>query len=174
MTLKITYHVAASSDGYIAKTDGDVSWIEQAEFAIEDTGLIQFMDQIDGIVMGRTTYDFVYNLGTWPYGETPTWVATSRELSTLPDAHLLPAKDPQQIVEEAKRRRCNHLWLVGGGQLASALLQQNLLTEICVTQLPIVLETGVPLFADHQLDEIPNKEKQVENHAGFNSVHLWL
>ncbi|MEM7314980.1 MAG: dihydrofolate reductase, partial [Planctomycetota bacterium] len=61
--MKITYSVATSRDGYIARKDGDVSWLEEQNIAPEDTGLAEFFSAVDGLIMGRKTYDFVFNYG---------------------------------------------------------------------------------------------------------------
>ena len=57
--MKITYYVATSLDGFIAKEDGDVSWLDDMNIDVKHTGLEDFFAGIDGLVMGRNTYDFV-------------------------------------------------------------------------------------------------------------------
>jgi len=86
MSIKTTYHVAASIDGFIAREDGDVSWLE--DFELEDTGLPEFFSGIDGLIMGRDTYDFVFDFGSWPYEDKLSWVCTSRNLKILEGANL--------------------------------------------------------------------------------------
>ena len=65
--MKITYYVATSLDGFIAKEDGDVSWLDDMNIDVKHTGLEDFFAGIDGLVMGRNTYDFVFDYGSWPY-----------------------------------------------------------------------------------------------------------
>jgi len=75
--MKITYYVASSLDGYIAKEDGDVSWLEQLNIPMEETGYDEFYSTVDAIVMGRNTYKMIVSFGQWPYGDKPGWVCTS-------------------------------------------------------------------------------------------------
>ena len=55
--MKITYYVATSQDGFIAREDGDVSWLDDVNIDVNETGIIEFFASIDGLVMGRKTYD---------------------------------------------------------------------------------------------------------------------
>ena len=145
--MKITYYAAMSLDGYIAGPDGDVSWLERLEVPPEYNGYESFFSTVDSLVMGRRTFDFIYRLGTWPYASKPAWVCTSRAISPLPGMNLQPAKDPVTVLAEAESAGLGHLWLVGGGILASGFLIEHLLTDIFVVQMPVILGSGTPLFA---------------------------
>ena len=72
--MKITYYVATSLDGYMSREDGAVSWLDDISIDIAETGYADFFANIDGFVMGRNTYDFIFNYGLWPYGSKPTWI----------------------------------------------------------------------------------------------------
>ena len=76
--MKITYSAAMSRDGFIAREDGDVSWLEQSGVEPKEAGLDELFDSIDGLVMGRKTYDFVLQYGSWPYGDKAAWVCTTQ------------------------------------------------------------------------------------------------
>lgn len=172
--MRITYHVAASADGFIARPDGDVAWLEQADIDMEQTGLLEFMQVVDGIVMGRKTYDFVHAYGSWPYGQTPAWICTRGTFPRLPQATLYPATTAQQVIDEARNHPCEHLWLVGGGRLASAFLESNFISEVCITELPLRLSKGIPLFARHRLEDLPVARRQVIERVGFRRIELQL
>ena len=64
--MKVTYYVASSLDGYIAKEDGDVSWLEDLNISMEDAGYDKFYSTVDALVMGRKTYELVVSFGQWP------------------------------------------------------------------------------------------------------------
>src|SRR5512141_1071360 len=92
---RVTIHMAASVDGFIARKDGSVDWLETSdEFAdgvtMEPGFVDEFLKTVDCYVMGSRTYetalDFdVKGLG-WPYGDKPTFVLTHRELSRIRDS----------------------------------------------------------------------------------------
>jgi len=62
-----------SSDGYIARDDGDVSWLDEANIDESPSSYDEFFARVDGLAMGRGTYDFIFNYGSWPYGDVCTW-----------------------------------------------------------------------------------------------------
>ncbi len=170
--MKITYYAAASKNGYIAKLDGDVSWLEQQPIDESETGLAEFLEQVDGLVMGRKTYDFVYDYGSWPYGNKWSWVCTSRPLQTLDGANLRTSTSVDEVVHQAQDLQLQHLWLIGGGELASAFLDRGLITDISITEIPIELETGIPLFAKHQLTEISPESHRITQRMGFRQIDV--
>jgi hypothetical protein len=74
MKPQLVYYVAASLDGYIARPDGAVDWLESIEASGEDHGYEAFYQNIDGLLMGRATYDMVRGFGIdWPYPASPVW-----------------------------------------------------------------------------------------------------
>src|SRR4029077_14412901 len=78
----VTLHVVSSLDGFIAKKDNSVSWMDSSgdvyERGVTDDGA-EVIQSIDCYVLGSRTYEHALQLG-WPYGDTPTVVVTNREL----------------------------------------------------------------------------------------------
>ena len=145
--MRITYHAAMSLDGLIAKPDGDVAWLDQLGINPEAAGLATFFASVDGLVMGRASYDFIVNHGTWPYEDKPAWVCTSSDYEPLPGMTALPGRTVEAVMDEARDRKMSHLWLLGGGKLARAFLDLGHLTHIELAVMPILLGDGIPLFA---------------------------
>lgn len=172
--MKITYYVAKSLDGFIAREDGDVSWLDDLNINMADTGYDDFFSSIDCLAMGRNTYDFVFNYGSWPYGDKLTWVCTSRELVTLEGANLKIVKTADDVVKEAESKGLKHLWLVGGGELASSFLGKCLLTHLSISEMPIKLKAGIPLFANHKLENLSAKKTEIFQKKGFKQVEIAL
>jgi dihydrofolate reductase len=172
--MKITYYVATSSDGFIARENGDVSWLDDLNIDMTDTGYDDFFAGIDGLFMGRNTYDFVFNYGSWPYGDKPTWVCTSSDLKILEGANLKIAKTADDAVNEARAKGLEHLWLVGGGKLASSFLENGFLTHLNISEMPVKLETGIPLFADHKLENLSAEKTEISQKEGFKQVAIAL
>src|SRR5580765_1115946 len=83
----ITLHMVSSLDGFIAKKDNTVAWLDspgsvyEAGASISQEQVATFLRAIDCYVMGSRTYEHALELG-WPYGETPVIVVTSRERSS--------------------------------------------------------------------------------------------
>ena len=146
--MKITYYVASSLDGYIAKQDGDVSWLDDLGISPEEAGYEEFYSTVDALVMGRKTYDMIVSFGQWPYGDKPVWICSSRKVKPINDCNMQNGKTPQDIYSEAQAQGVNHLWLVGGGMLAASFLEEKLLTHLSISQMPIILGGGIRLFGE--------------------------
>ena len=67
-----------------------------------------------------------------------------------------------------------HLWLVGGGKLATSFLEKGLLTHLSISEMPVKLESGIPLFADHRLEDFPGKKTEIFLKNGFKQVEIDL
>ena len=147
---KITYYVATSLDGFIAKPDGSVDWLSCVEAEGEDYGYANFFDSIDGLLMGRATFEQIMNFGRWPYGNKPCWVWTHHDIESSPSSVVATAESPRAIVAAAQDQGLNHLWLVGGGKLAAAFQAERLISTYIISIIPVVLGRGVPLFDGSQ------------------------
>lgn len=168
--MKVTYYAASSLDGYIAKEDGDVSWLDELGISMEETGYEEFFASADGLVMGRATYDFVYDYGSWPYGEKPIWVCTSNNVKVIDGCNLQKASNPKDVVEEAEALGIEHLWLVGGGVLAGSFIENKLLSHLSISQMPIILGSGIKAFGELK-EPVKVKMQSVKPHqSGFSQL----
>jgi dihydrofolate reductase len=168
--MKITYYAASSLDGYIAKEDGDVSWLEELNISMEDTGYDEFYSTVDALVMGRKTYEMVVSFGPWPYGDKPVWVCSSKSIDAIEGCNLQNGKTPLDAYNEAQGQGVNHLWLVGGGKLAASFLEEKLLTHLSISQMPIILGGGIRLFGDLK-NNIKIQRISIEPHkSGFTQM----
>ena len=78
----VTLHVVSSLDGFIAKKDNNVSWLDstgvyEAGVSISEEEAAAFVKTIDCYVLGSRTYEHALELG-WPYGDTPAVVDRQR------------------------------------------------------------------------------------------------
>jgi len=165
--MKVTYYVAVSIDGYIAKDDGDVSWLNELNIPMEKTGYDEFFSTVDALVMGRKTYEMICSFGSWPYGNKPTWICSKNTIKALDGTNLQKSTSPEDVVKDAQKGNASHLWLVGGGILAEYFLNASLLTNIIITQMPIILGGGIPLFASTTLSKIIRLKGCKNSDLGF-------
>lgn len=139
------YYVAASLDGYIADENGGVDWLPEP-LEGEDYGYARFLAGVDGLLMGRRTYEQVRGFGEWPYAGQRVRVWTRRPLDDPPpevEAIAGPAAEVAARLDAGGFRR---IWLVGGAELAEALRREGLVDEWVVTLIPRTLGAGIPLF----------------------------
>jgi len=172
--MKITYYVATSLDGFIAREDGDVSWLDDMNIDMADAGYDDFFASIDGLAIGRNTYDFIVNYGTWPYGDKPTWIFTKRDLKSIEGANLYITKSVDSVIKEANSKGLKHIWLVGGGKLASSFIEKGLLTHLSISEMPVKLGSGIPVFADHRLENLSTEKIEIFQKKGFKQIEIVL
>ncbi len=155
---KLILYVATSLDGYIARKDGGVDWLAQAE----DTGYEEFLQSIDTIIMGRESYNFVENCGFWPYEGKTCYVLTHKEIKN-PIGDIITIKgQADQVYVEIRESAKSNIWLMGGSQIASQFRQCNLIDEYWLYVHPVWLGEGIPLFTtplqEEQLQPVSNRQ----------------
>jgi len=151
----VTIHMAASLDGFIARKDGRVDWMETSdEFAggenMDPEYVEAFLKTIGCYVMGSRTYETAIafeakGLG-WAYGDKPTFVLTSRDLPRTRDTVEFHSGDLAQFVNERLRPRFRSVWFVGGGMVSAECLRLGLADEVRYSILPIVIGDGISFF----------------------------
>ena len=151
----VTIHMAASLDGFIARKDGGVDWLETSdEFAdgkTMDPELVEtFLKTIDCYVMGSRTYETALRFEAqglgWSYGDKPTFVLTSRDLPRTRDTAELYSGDLTHLVNGRLRPAFRSIWVVGGGVVAAETLRLGLADEVRYSILPILIGDGIPFF----------------------------
>lgn len=148
-SMRIVYYVACSLDRYIATSDGSVDWLSRFHVAGEDHGAGKLLDSVDALLLGSRTYEFALKLGHWPSPEKPSWVFTKRDLPILHPSITLTRQTPCQVVELLAKRGLRNAWLMGGGTLAASFHAEGLISRYIMSVFPILLASGVPLFASH-------------------------
>lgn len=147
----VTYYAAASLDGYIATGDGGIDWLSSVHRDGEDYGYARFFASVDGLLMGRATFELARQFDPWPYGTKPCWVWTRRPVGNLPASVTPTDGTPASVLAQAAERGLSHLWLVGGGQLAGDFQARGLISRYVISLVPTVLGHGVPLFGGRDL-----------------------
>src|SRR5499427_1513160 len=152
---RVTIHMAASLDGFIARRDGSVDWLEtRDEFAggetLDPAFVEAFLKTIDCYVMGSRTYETALGFEAkgfgWAYGDKPTFVLTHRELPRPRDTVEFYSGDLAQLVNGRLRTAFRSIWFVGGGVVAGECLRLGLADEVRYSILPILIGDGIPFF----------------------------
>ncbi|HEU5220053.1 MAG TPA: dihydrofolate reductase family protein [Gemmatimonadales bacterium] len=147
--------MAASLDGFVARRDGRVDWLETSdEFPDGDTmtpGFIEaFLKTIDCYVMGSRTYETALGFEAkgfaWPYGDKPTFVLTGRDLPRTRDTVEFYSGDLVQLVNGRLRSRFHNIWCVGGSVVSADFLRLGLADEVRYSILPVLIGDGIPFF----------------------------
>ena len=151
----VTLHMVSSLDGFIAKKDNSVSWMDSSgdvyERGVTDDGA-EVIQSIDCYVLGARTYEHALQLG-WPYGDTPTIVTTNRELPSTRKSVEFYSGDLKKLVDEILAPRYGNIWLVGGAMLCQSFLRLGLVDEISLMIIPVLLCDGLRLFDNSGAEE---------------------
>jgi dihydrofolate reductase len=155
--MKVSVYIATSLDGFIAKRDGSIDWLNEANAVVpegEDCGFMAFMDSVDALIMGRKTYEQVLSFGQWAYGDTPVVVLSHNSIEIplrLPDTVSHSAESPSAILKRLAANDVKHVYVDGGSTIQS-FIAESLIDEITITIIPVVLGGGIPLFAPIKKD----------------------
>ena len=151
----ITLHMVSSLDGFIARNDNTVSWLNSSgdvyEAGVSEDTAADLVNSIDCYVLGSRTYEHALQLG-WPYGETPTVVVTTRKLHPTKRSVEFYSGDLKRLADEILRPRYRNIWLVGGAMLCQSFLALGLVDEIRLSIMPVLLGDGLRLFANSSVE----------------------
>jgi dihydrofolate reductase len=152
---RVTIHMVASLDGFIARNNGSVDWLETSDkFAGGETmapeAVAAFLETIDCYVMGSRTYETAVGFEAkglgWAYGDKPIFVLTSRELRKVRASVEFYSGDLALLVNERLKQNFRSIWFVGGGAVAGECLRRGLADEVRYSIVPIVIGDGISFF----------------------------
>lgn len=152
---RVTIHMVASLDGFIARKDGSVDWLDTSDdFECGDTmtpGSVEaFLKTIDCYVMGSRTYETALRFEAqglgWSYGDKPTFVLTRRELPSTRESVKFHSGDLTQFVNGRLRPRFRSIWFVGGGVVCGECLRLGLADEVRYSIVPVLIGDGITFF----------------------------
>lgn len=143
--------IATSLDGYIADLNGGIEWLTEIPNPTgHDGGFADFMNSVDALIMGRNTFEKVLSFGIeWPYSKKVfVWSNSLKEVPTsLIEKVQLVRGNLNDVVKFVQQQNCKNIY-VDGGKTIQSFLNQNLIHEIVLTQVPVILGSGIPLFKD--------------------------
>ena len=158
---RVTIHMVASLDGFIARRDGRVDWLETGDQfeegqTLEPDEIQAFLATIDCYVMGSRTYETALGFEAkgfgWAYGDKPTFVLTTRSLPKTRESIEFYAGDLRVLVDERLKPKFRNIWFVGGGVVAADCLRLGLADEIRYSIVPMLIGDGISFFEGLDVD----------------------
>lgn len=155
---KIIVYIATSADGYIARPDGDVEWLNRRPRTV-DYGMREFYPTIDTILWGRKTYDWLLNYYK-ERGKKSGMFDTKLSnyvFSRKPPKRAAPGVEflSEPVKEFAQRLRATpgkQIWMMGGGELIASFLDAGEIDEFDIHVIPVFIGEGIPLVAPRHRD----------------------
>jgi dihydrofolate reductase len=145
--MKTTAYVGTSLDGFIARADGDITWLTQ--FANEDAiqAYKEFTSRIDAIVLGRGTFEKVLTFPSWPYEKKVFVLSTT--ITDLPeglrDKVAVLSMPPRELLAHLGAKGFSNIY-VDGGKVIQTFLSAGLIDELIIATVPVLIGSGIPLF----------------------------
>ncbi|GHU92102.1 dihydrofolate reductase [Bacteroidia bacterium] len=142
---KLKLYITSSLDGFIAPPDGDMDWlINTPRPSTEDYR--NFFDSVDAVIMGGNTYREMCCMDIlWPYKDKIVYVVTRHPIMMKEGVNFI-TENAVETISQLKKENGKDIWLVGGAELISLLLDNDLIDEMIITTIPVTLEKGISLF----------------------------
>jgi dihydrofolate reductase len=143
--------IGTSLDGFIARVNGAFDFLPTG--GGEPHGYDEFMATVDALVIGRKTFETVLSFDTWPYGDTPVFVLSTRPLAPAPLGAVVQRMSgpPAGIVSKLSARGIRHVY-VDGGITIQRFLRAGLIQRLIITRVPVLIGAGIPLFGPLKRD----------------------
>jgi dihydrofolate reductase len=155
--LKVSVYVGSSIDGYIARLDGSIDWLNEAQSLVpsgEDCGYKAFIETVGALVMGRKTYEQVLTFGPWPYGKLAVVVLSRNPISFpegFPPSVSHSSETPTALLARLSGEGVEHVY-VDGGNTIQRFFEESLVDEITITTVPVAIGEGIPVFSSRNGD----------------------
>lgn len=145
--MKTVVYVGTSLDGFIARKDGDISWLNGFENKDVRDSYNRFILRIDAIVIGRGTYETVLTFPHWPYDKKVFLL--SRSVKKVPEKlsgkiTILSMK-PGELLKYLSNNGFSNIY-IDGGKVIQNFLKEDCIDELIITRVPVLLGSGIPLF----------------------------
>jgi dihydrofolate reductase len=144
---KIIVHIATSTDGYIARPDGDLEWLTSRPAPKGFYGINAFMKSVDTMLLGRKTYEASLRMGA-KFPSKGRYIVFSR--------HAQPADAPSNVefvndeigpfISHLRQQPGKNIWLMGGGDLIASFLDEHAIDEFVISVMPVFIGDGIPLI----------------------------
>jgi len=169
---KLSLFIATSLDGYIAKPNDDLSFLKLVEKDGEDYGYSEFTANIDTIILGRKTYDFVLKeIGSSHYdnGQRDVYVITRTERPKI-NRTTFYTGNLTELVQQLKSESGLNIYCDGGAEIINELLQHDLIDELIISIIPVLVGNGTRLFKDSR----PEQELEFMSAKSFDTGLIQL
>jgi dihydrofolate reductase len=143
---KVILYISMSLDGFIAKPNGDLSFLSVVEQEGQDYGYADFLRTVDTVIIGRKSYDKVISMGyDYPVSYRNVYIITRTK---RPDNGQLKyfTGSLRTLITDLKKNYGKNIYCDGGSEIVNELLKDNLIDEFYISVIPVILGEGIPLF----------------------------
>jgi len=163
---KIIAYIATSADGYIARPDGSVEWLNRPRIA-GDYGMSEFHKSIDTVIWGRKTWDQAMGGKSSGSSKIKSYVFTHNPPDKTPRGVDFVSGNIGDFAQQLRATPGKDIWMMGGGGVIASFLDAGELDELIIHFIPVFIGEGIPLIAPRHLDV---ELKLVGTHAYADGV----
>lgn len=145
-------YIAMSLDGFIAKEDGDISFLSAVESQTEDYGYQSFADNIDTVIMGRKTYEKILSMGPFPHPEIKSYVLSKSKEGNDENVEFYNG-DLKLLTQSLKAQNGKNVFIDGGAETVNELMKLNLIDKYIISIIPVHLGNGIRLFKQERPEQ---------------------
>lgn len=164
---KLSLFIATSLDGYIAKPNDDLSFLKLVEKEGEDYGYEEFTVNIDTIILGRKTYDYVLkeiSSSHYDNGQRDVYVITRTARPSVGRTTFYTG-NLTELVEQLKSESGKNIYCDGGAEIVNELLKSDLIDEFIISIIPVLVGNGTRLFKNGR----PEQQLELVNSKTFDT-----
>ncbi|WP_179396103.1 dihydrofolate reductase family protein [Lacticaseibacillus absianus] len=162
----VILYLSESLDGFIAERDGSTSFLSKLNSSAADAAYQDFYQSIDTVLMGRKTYQrALQKAGVYPYQDKESYVF-STTMHDTDDPTTVVAGNIPNFVRQLKAKPGKDIWLVGGADIFTDLLKEDLIDTLIITIAPVLLGDGISLVASN-LTDVPLQLTDATQHDQF-------
>src|SRR5437763_9032248 len=148
---KIIVMIATTADGFIARKDGAVDWLDRPRTA-GDYGMAKFWKSIDTILWGRKTYDLVLRFKkegkeTPDMGDIKNYVFSRKPPKKVADGFEFVKEPIKKFAKRLRAQKGKDIWMMGGGGIIASFLDVGEINEFIIHLIPTFIGEGIPLIA---------------------------
>jgi dihydrofolate reductase len=153
MSRKIVAHLAMSADGFIARPDGAIDWLDRPR-PKGDYGMGEFFRSVDTILWGRKTYEMALAYKqqgkmSAPFDPKLKHYVFTRTLRRSEAASGVEFVDEPVKPFAQRLRGCTgkNIWMMGGAGIIASFLDEGEMDEFEINMIPVFIGEGIPLIA---------------------------
>lgn len=162
---KLILYIACSLDGYIAKPNDDLNFLDRVQVEGEDYGYNDFIKNVDTVIIGRKTYDWVLTqVDEFPHADMETFVITRTEKPQIGNITFYTGQ-LKELVSRLKKKKGKHIFCDGGAEIVNEIFNEKLFDELIISVIPVLVGNGISLFKAGR----PEQDIELVSARGFDS-----
>ena len=148
---KIIVYIATSADGFIARKDGAVDWLDRPRTA-GDYGMGKFFKSIDTILLGRKTYDMFLRFqkegkAAPNIGDIRHYAFSRKPPKKVADGFEFVKEPIKKFTRRLRAQNGKNIFMMGGAGIIASFLDCGEIDEFIIHVIPTFIGEGIPLIA---------------------------